>query len=307
MSARKAAVRPSPWMDAWALVNRLARAGWGEGFAVPYFRAARMVLREMSTLMYTSKRGRRGSLDITGPQLADLTGYCEKTARKGLEMLEDLGLIDWWRGGIVEGAPRPSLVTIHKGVLADFVYAARRWHDEVLDARTLAVKARIKATVTYRRCKGRPARQKLHPEASSILPLSGRLGARAPLALPKNSSSAKTNQDPHPTTGGKTMGDVPDPEFMPLVCGHGADAPRWCNACRSEGWQRQQAAARALERVKQGRKRAAEAARERAKMLPTPFEEYMRATYPDATPRQWGPLALKDPEAKRLARESHRG
>ena len=41
--------------------------------------------------------------------------------------------------------------------------------------------------------------------------------------------------------------------------------------------------------------------------LPTPFEEYMRATYPDATPRQWGLLALKDPEAKRLARESHRG
>lgn len=102
------------------------------------------------------------------------------------------------------------------------------------------------------------------------------------------------------------MSNVPDPEFMPLVCGHGADAPRWCNACRNEGWQRQQAAARALERVEQ--ERAAEAARkeELARRLPTPFEEYMRDTYPDATPRQWGRLALDDPEAKRIARECAR-
>ena len=100
--------------------------------------------------------------------------------------------------------------------------------------------------------------------------------------------------------------NLPDLEFMPLVCGHGADAPRWCNACKSEGWQRQQAAARALERVE--RERAAEAARkeELARRLPTPFEEYMRDTYPDATPRQWGRLALGDPEARRIARECAR-
>lgn len=96
------------------------------------------------------------------------------------------------------------------------------------------------------------------------------------------------------------MSNYPSEEFMPLVCGHGASAPRFCNRCRSEGWQQQQQAEQARQRAAE--KRAAEAARkdEEQAALPTPFEVYMRTTYPDATPRQWARLALGDPEAKRI-------
>ena len=241
------ALRPSPAQDVLQLTNSLAKAGWGSDFAAPAFRASRVVLRELANVMYAARRGRAAAIDITAPQLADRTGYSERWTRDALATLEALGLIEWHRGGIVEGAPRSSLIRIVKTALADLIYAARVWHDDVIDARVIATKARIKATLRWRFCKGRKQRNNPHAEVNSILPLyEGRKGAPSRAARPVLPSLKESTS--HATTEGHNM-PSPDPEYMPVICGHGASVPRFCNACRSEAWQAQTAAEKERQRI----------------------------------------------------------
>lgn len=298
----KAALRSSPAQDVLQLTTSLAKAGWGEYFAQPAFRGARVILRELACVMYAARKGRSAAIDITAPQLQDRTGYCERWVRESLNALEGLGLIEWNRGGIVEGSPRPSVIRIVKQVLADFVYTARVWHDEVLDARVLVTKARLKATLRWRFCKGRKNRRDAHAEVTASLPLfEGRKsaptgGTRS--VLP----SLKQVIPPENSKETDHMSSFPDPEFMPLVCAHGATAPRFCNACRSEAWQEQAAAEK--ERQRLARDKAADAARKEAEQaaLPTPFDVYMRETYPNASRAEAARLALQDPKARELAK-----
>lgn len=296
------ALRPAPAQDVLQLTNSLAKAGWGSDFAAPAFRASRIVLRELANAMYAARRGRAAAIDITAPQLADRTGYTERWTRDALATLEALGLIEWHRGGIVEGAPRPSLIRIVKTALADLIYTARVWHDNVIDARVIATKARLKATLRWRFCKGRKRRANTHAEVTTFLPLSeGRKGAPLGAARPVL-ASLKQSVSPEPTEGQEQM-PTPDPEFMPVICGHGASAPRFCNACRSEAWQAQTAAEKERQRI--ARERAAEAARiesERAAQ-PTAFDLYMARTYPGASRAQLARLAMEDPRARELAKE----
>lgn len=298
------ALRPSPAQDVLQLTNSLAKAGWGCDFAAPAFRASRLVLRELANAMYAARRGRAAAIDITAPQLADRTGYTERWTRDALATLEALGLIEWHRGGIVEGAPRPSLIRIVKAALADLVYTARVWHDDVIDARVIATKARIRATLRWRFCKGRKRRANPHAEVTSFLPLyEGRKGAPLGAARPVL-SSLKQSVSPATTEGQEQM-PTPDPEYMPVICGHGASAPRFCNACRSEAWQAQTAAEKERQRI--ARERAAEAARlenEKAAQ-PTAFALYMAETYPGASRAQLALLAMKDPRARELAIEGY--
>lgn len=295
------ALRPSPAQDVLQLTNSLAKAGWGCDFAAPAFRASRIVLRELANAMYAARRGRAAAIDITAPQLADRTGYSERWTRDALATLEALGLIEWHRGGIVEGAPRPSLIRIVKTALADLIYTARVWHDDVIDARVIATKARIKATLRWRFCKGRKQRNNPHAEVNTILPLyEGRKGAPSRAARPVLPSLKESTS--HATTEGHNM-PSPDPEYMPVICGHGASVPRFCNACRSEAWQAQTVAEKERQRI--ARERAAEAARienEKAAQS-TAFALYMAQTYPGASRAQLALLAIKDPRARELAIE----
>ena len=99
----------------------------------------------------------------------------------------------------------------------------------------------------------------------------------------------------------KAMQTLPPEEFMPLVCGHGSSAPRFCNRCRYEGWTAKQEADRAREA--EAARRAAEAARakEEADDQPPLYTAYMTEHYgPD--PMKWARASLTDPEAQRLAR-----
>ncbi|EJF51690.1 hypothetical protein HMPREF1317_1562 [Schaalia georgiae F0490] len=300
---RKRTPYPSAKWDVWELVNRLAVAGWGDDFAVPYFRAARMVLRELSTVMHTRKRGLRGTIDITGPQLADLTGYCEKTVRKGLTMLEDLGLIEWWRGGIVEGAPRPSLVRVCKKQLAAFVWAARKWHEKVLDNRVAAVKARILATVKYRKCKGRDPRVKLHAEVANVLLFSKEAGgvSTPPAASQADARPAET---PNPQTPIEEP-PMPRPDYMrylPIICHHDKPAPDRCPQCRYEAIMRKQRADEANQAAAARRRHEEQEAQkmEGPGAWPPRIRAYMQSNYPDANTHAWARLILSDPEAKAI-------
>ena len=99
----------------------------------------------------------------------------------------------------------------------------------------------------------------------------------------------------------KAMQTLPPDEFMPMICGHGSSAPRFCNRCRYEGWTAKQAADRAQEA--EAARRAAEAARakEEAEDQPTLYTAYMTEHY-GPNPRTWARASLTDPEAQRLAR-----
>nr|DAP67712.1 MAG TPA: RNA polymerase III subunit [Caudoviricetes sp.] len=295
--SRPVPMRPSAGADVLTLTSALARAGWGETFAAPLFRGARVMLRELATAMFEARQGRRASIDITGPQLADRTGYSDRWVRESLATLEGLGLIEWYRGGIVEGAPKPSLIRIVKGVLADFVLAARCWHDDVLDARIVAVKARIKATTIWRLCRGRKRRRDPHAEVASILPLfEGRKGARA-----SRPSAPEPKIPTNDNVKEKDMRAAPEyMRYLATTCTHGGLAPDRCNRCKYEAIQR-------LERVKEATKVKAERqAYEEARevpwedLYPRAYVEYMKAKHPGTNHHSWPRLQLNDPRAKEL-------
>lgn len=287
------------------LLAALARVGWGpmRGRAMA---ASRAILDTLALAARDVRADLTATIQVTARQLAKLSGYSLRHTSRCLQWMEDAGVIEWARGGIkrVDGRPAPTVgvIRVVKRVVADWVLSFRAASDAEDRARNAATRARLEHYRVWRN-RSHPKTVAAHVDMSSPHPSLRDEGASDAAPRPTRRTdipSSKTNKE-------TTMNsNLPDPAFMPLVCGHGADAPRWCNACKSEGWQRQQAAARALERVEQ--ERAAEAARkeELARMLPTPFEEYMRDTYPDATPRQWGRIALDDPEAKRIARECAR-
>lgn len=286
------------------LLAALARVGWGpmRGRAMA---ASRAILDTLALAARDVRADLTATIQVTARQLAKLAGYSLRHTSRCLQWMEDAGVIEWVRGGIkrVDGRPAPTVgvIRVAKKVITGWVLSFRAASDAEDRARNAATRARLEHYRVWRN-RAHPKTAAAHVDMSSPHPSLRDEGA--PDAAPRPS---RRTVIPSSKTKETTMNsNLPDPEFMPLVCGHGADAPRWCNACKSEGWQRQQAAARALERVEQ--KRAAEAARkeELARMLPTPFEEYMRDTYPDATPRQWGRLALDDPEARRIARECAR-
>lgn len=281
------------------LLAALARVGWGpmRGRAMA---ASRAILDTLALAARDVRADLTATIQVTARQLAKLAGYSLRHTSRCLQWMEDAGVIEWVRGGIkrVDGRPAPTVgvIRVVKRVVADWVLSFRAASDAEDRARNAATRARLEHYRVWRN-RSHPKTVAAHVDMSSPHPSLRDEGA--PDAAPRPSRRTVIPSKTKETT---MNSNLPDPEFMPLVCGHGADAPRWCNACRNEGWQRQQAAARALERVE--RERAAEAARkeELARQLPTPFEEYMRAAYPDATPRQWGRLALDDPEARRIAR-----
>ena len=287
------------------LLAALARVGWGpmRGRAMA---ASRAILDTLALAARDVRADLTATIQVTARQLAKLAGYSPRHTSRCLQWMEDAGVIQWVRGGIKRVRDRPvptvGVIRVEKKIIAGWVLAFRAASDAEDRARNAATRARLEHYRVWRN-RARPKDPAAHVDMSSPHPSLRDEGASD--AAPRPSRRKIIPPKPKEITV-SDRGNVPEPEFMPLVCAHGADAPRWCNACRTKAWRRQQDAARALERVK--REKAAEAARkeELARQLPTPFEEYMRETYPDAGPRQWGPLALKDPEAKRLARESVR-
>ena len=59
--SRPVPLRPSAGADVLTLTSALARAGWGEAFALPLFRGARVMLRELAAAMFEARQGRRAT------------------------------------------------------------------------------------------------------------------------------------------------------------------------------------------------------------------------------------------------------
>lgn len=98
------------------------------------------------------------------------------------------------------------------------------------------------------------------------------------------------------------MQTLPPEDFMPLVCGHGSTAPRFCNRCRYEGWTKKQEA-EALQQEEAARKRAEQRRKEQADEAAktNAFMTYMAQKYPNARRSEWLAIFASDPTAKELA------
>lgn len=145
------------------VVDRLAAVAWGP-LGGRAWQGVRSTLHAL--VMVADRRTGVTTTGTTAHQLAERAGLSERWTRVCLQTLEELGVIEWTRGGVAHGAPQPSLMRIVKRVLVDWVHAWRPTHDRaILDyrARTRARLARVRHRFlrsrksTPQRCRSRHA------------------------------------------------------------------------------------------------------------------------------------------------------
>lgn len=145
------------------LVDRLARAGWGD-LARPEVRGLGRVLAELARVLPP----RSGAGKVTAPQLAAQCGYTERWVRRCLTLLEELEVIEWNRGGIVAGQPTPSWVRVSKAAVVDLIHLARHQQGERLQEQARQTRARVaRLRTSYTR---RPAKGRKKPPSRSAAP-----------------------------------------------------------------------------------------------------------------------------------------
>lgn len=294
------------------IMNALARVNWGplRGRAWAY---RRMVLQTLALMMREQKADYSAELVTSAQQVADRAGCHEKTIRRCLHDMEDLGLVEWRRGGIWDGRPMPSVIKVIKSRIVEWALAWR--------PRFNAAQAKLRAETLRRiglleRARLRP---RLRPEAhadsnGSLLSIQKRAHPGRALStkafIPARPADRVSewreirNKTAHLRKEAKKMRERQNPptEHLPLVCEHGAPEPIVCNACRSRAWQDYQEATR---------RARAEAARRRAEQLRfaeaegdakgIAFVDYMRRNYPTARRSEWPSILHSDREAARLA------
>lgn len=134
---------PTAWWPLDSLVRSLARAGWGTALAGPAEAGLRTVLRGLVDVL--DHRTALG--ETTAPQIADATGLSDRWVRECLARLVELGLVEWHRGGIVSGKPRPSIIKVVKARVVDLIYTARPELAQRLARRADVTAARIRSTL----------------------------------------------------------------------------------------------------------------------------------------------------------------
>ena len=113
---------PTAHAELPSIITSLSRAHWGI-LAEQGHKAARTLLRALCDSVVDWKTGKGRA---TKWQLARAAGYkSQETVRTGLNLLEDLGIIVWVRGGIVRGKAQPSRFKVIKTRLVELIREAR--------------------------------------------------------------------------------------------------------------------------------------------------------------------------------------
>lgn len=147
------------------LVAKLERAG-GAGLS----KRERAALRGLSLLLpHGSAAGR-----ATCWQVGSAVGYSGRWMREALADLEDMGLLEWHRGGVTAGAPQPSVFRVAKDVLCELVRRGADAFAAVLSSRRRSERARLVGLTLRPRQKRRSA----HAEVGSHLYPFGEVTAR---------------------------------------------------------------------------------------------------------------------------------
>lgn len=173
------AKEPTAYWPTPSLLRSLSRAGWGD-LTGRENHGVRSALKGLVDLL----DDRSGAGLATAYQLAETTGYSERWIRACLMQLEELGIIEWSRGGIRQGKPQPSFFKIIKGKLVALIKKARATVEERRreHARETTERLRKVNQFTYISAP-RKARKKVHAEvtASPRPPYGGALKGAHPV------------------------------------------------------------------------------------------------------------------------------
>lgn len=189
---------PSAWAPTPSLVRSLRRAGWGP-LGGREWGGVRAVLDALAATL----PDRSGEGLMTMPQLAERASLSERWTRRCMGVLEDLGVVTWSRGGVVDGRPVPSVVRIVKAVLVELIAQARPLRDAADAARRQATRARL-AAAAHLRGPDRYRRRSDHAALSASPPTSTREGP-----------AARSSDRP---------GDTMPRPVIPITCEHDGDA-----------------------------------------------------------------------------------
>ncbi|MBU4213559.1 MAG: hypothetical protein KJ792_02760 [Actinobacteria bacterium] len=192
------ATLPSAWAPTPSLVRSLRRAGWG-----PLGGREWGGVRDVLDALAATLPDRSGEGLLTMPQLAERASLSVRWTARCMAVLEDLGVVTWSRGGVVDGRPVPSAVRIVKKVLVELIAQARPLRDAADAARRQATRARL-AAAAHLRGPDRYRRRSAHAALSTSPPPSSRGGAFGPAPTPE---------------GQTTMRPV-----IPVTCEHDGDA-----------------------------------------------------------------------------------
>lgn len=173
------------------LVNQLAKYGWGD-LTGQDLRGVRNVLYTLGTLL--DRHSGTGSWSVK--QIATKAGYSEAWTRGRLQILEELDILEWRRGGIDAGSPVPSWFRVNKARLVELVNIAREVRDAQLLVIRLAFLARLATLrVNTQWFRGKKRRSD-HTKPRLALPLTGTAPGAA--AGPVPAETAPPPPDPVP-------------------------------------------------------------------------------------------------------------
>lgn len=284
-------------MSFTSILAALSRIGWGP-LRGREFAASRAILDTLALLAHDTRADLSATVQTTARQLAKRAGYSLRHTSRCLQWLEDAGVIEWHRGGIRMGTPTVGVIKIIKRTLVDWALAFRRASDAEDRARNAATRARLQL-YRLRRNSARPKPvDAAHVDMSAPLPSLRDEGAAS--ASPRSSSEEIHSA---PTKDIENMKYKPTyMTYLATECAHGAPSSDRCNRCRYEAIRRQQRVAEAEKAAAERRRKDDEKAQRGATgdAWPPAFVEYMRASYPDAAPRQWARLIITDAKAKEL-------
>lgn len=117
---------PNAYWKVEALIRSLSHAGWGEELQGRQWQGVRTTLYALAAQVDS----RSGTGLATAEQVADCAGLSARWTRRCLNVLEDLGIIEWVRGGIRAGKTLPSRFCIIKQSLVERIKQARLSHAE---------------------------------------------------------------------------------------------------------------------------------------------------------------------------------
>lgn len=177
---------PTAYWGTLPLIRSLSVSGWG-ALSGRRYQGLRSTLQALAHCL-PSKSGEGMA---TAYQIADAAGLSDRTVRTRLAELEDLGIITWTRGGVIDGRPRPGFFRIVKRKLVALIADAKAaLHDKLAKRRddTAARLSCLRQRAVFKRRNTRKSASS-HAETTSS-PLTPNGGGPSPRGLHPRSTAS---------------------------------------------------------------------------------------------------------------------